>query len=108
MRDKNEGTYEGGERTTPVTTARPKEDRWGWNVLLLEVETKVDKKNVRIQGIVSKFYRKFWLSAKGTQTTANDQNCHTKIGSRGTIVCRRKYGRAVQLFTYSWYAVADK
>ena len=27
MRDKNEGTYEGGERTTPVTTTCPKEDR---------------------------------------------------------------------------------
>ena len=26
MRDKNEGTYQGGEGTTPVTTARP-EDR---------------------------------------------------------------------------------
>ena len=27
MRDKNEGTYRGGEGTTPVTTARPEEDR---------------------------------------------------------------------------------
>ena len=28
MRDKNEGTYRGGEGKTPVTTACPGEGRW--------------------------------------------------------------------------------
>ena len=38
MRDKSEGTYRGGEGTTPVTTACP-EDRWGENLLRVEPES---------------------------------------------------------------------
>ena len=37
--------------------------------------------------IVGNFCWNFWLRTKDTQTTADDQNDQTKIGSCGTIVC---------------------
>ena len=40
---KNVGTYRGGGGTTPVTTACP-EDRWGENLLRVELKSKSDDK----------------------------------------------------------------
>ena len=54
MPDKIEGTYRGGEGTTPVTTAYPG-GRWGKNLVRVELESKTDdqkekrkKKNMRL------------------------------------------------------------
>ena len=55
MRDKNEGTYRGGEGTTPVTTACP-EDRWGYNFLRLKLESKSNGKK--------KKYFEYYCSAR--------------------------------------------
>ena len=40
---KIEGTYRGGEGTTPVTTSCP-EDRWGYGLVRVELESKSDDK----------------------------------------------------------------
>ena len=47
--------YRGGEGTTPVTTACP-QDRWGWNLLRVELESEsgdykeVEKEKILVQG----------------------------------------------------------
>ena len=63
IRDKNEGTYRGGERETPVTTAYP-EGCCGYNLLQVELESKSDdktnkyKKNARWSAFLFRGYRK--------------------------------------------------
>ena len=45
MRDKSEGTYRGGEGTTPVTTACPEIAEGKTSYIRVDLESKSDDKN---------------------------------------------------------------